>query len=256
MEATLEFKTLPDFINLVEYDSMSEILRDAKTNWLKGSLAISEIFKNLPLFIEPLKYQKEFIPDVTGLFFDIGLVCSGVPESWLNPILPTNNGSFLSLDPNDELEVINLGINITTPSSFSEASIIERGAVFALLAYLLEQSGRAVTITQYCALTKNNNNFYGSVLLKNKDQYVDLNLLSFWLASPNSLRGCWAKIFENFPDMERNKFEKPLKEYGVDASNIFMHGSDSTVKEWSREDSIKWICDRLQNQNIKYHLDI
>jgi hypothetical protein len=181
-------------------------------------------------------------------------VCSGFPEHWLTPQLPTDSGAFLSTIPNDERKIINIGVNITTTPSTTKNEVIERGAIVALLAYLLEQSGRSVTITQYCAFSKENHNFYGSVPLKLADEYINLDLLSFWLTSPDCLRKCWTHNLKGIQYLVDNNFNFPITDFGSEFSDVFIPGLDVESGKWQRKNSLDWVKSSLKTLNINYDL--
>ena len=144
-----------------------------------------------------------------------------------------------------------------SPYNFSKTSIIERGAITAILAFLLEQSGRAVSITQYCSISKNNHNFYGSLVVKPADRLLDMDLLSFWLVSPDSFRKCWMRVIEGLQNarnlgLVHGMYGNAEPDYGNEFSDIFVKGIRNKTETWSREDSVNWVCDSLEKLGIKY----
>jgi hypothetical protein len=253
MNAIFNFESTSDLINFIDHGSMQELLAIARSGWPEGLNIISDILQSLPLHINPEKFWKEFNPAITGMFFDVGLVCSGVPECWLQPQDAFNKGSFVSTDPDEERPIIKLGLNSTVPIGYPKAFSIERGAIIAVLAYLLEQSGRSVSITQYCSLSQKNNNFFGSVVLKRADEPLDIDLLAFWLVSPDSFKKCWLRVMENLPNSQVNgNYGFPICEYGENESDIFIKGISNKQNLWSRNDSVNWIIDNLTKLKISF----
>lgn len=257
METIFNFKSTADLVDLIDYGSMTEIIRSSRAGWTKGITAVDDLLQDLNINIEPKKFQKEFFPTVEGLFYDIGLICSGVPEHWFNP-QEDNNGSFLGDEHNSEKDIIRLNVNTTFSSDIPIKVIVERGAAVAVLAYLLERSGRAVSISQYCAISKNNQNFYGSLKIKEANQLLDMNSLSFWLVCPNSFYGCWYRVIESLPNahkfgVQNGHYGSPEVNYGKDQSDIFLEGLNDNSKTWSRSDSVEWIKKKLESLDIKFN---
>lgn len=257
METTVKFESTEDFVDFVDHASMMDVLSSARTGWTEGAIAVHDLLQSLSLYIDPEKFWKEFNPSLSGLFFDIGLVCAGHPECWLEPQDAQNRGSYVSTDPDEERRIINIGYNVTTPYNFSKTSIIERGAITAILAFLLEQSGRAVSITQYCSITKNNHNFYGSLIVKPADKQLDMDLLSFWLVSPDSFRKCWMRVLEGQPNarklgLDNGMYGTPEPSYGSDLSDVFVRGIRNKTDLWTRQHSVDWVCASLEKLQIRY----
>lgn len=257
MDTSIKFESTEDFVDFIDYASMMDVLGLARSGWPDGANAIHDLLQSLSLYIEPEKFWKEFNPSISGLFFDIGLVCAGLPECWLEPQDAQNKGSYVSTDPDEERRIINIGYNVTTPYNFSKTSIIERGAITAILAYLLEQSGRAVSITQYCGISKNNHNFYGSLVVKPVDRQLDMGLLSFWLVSPDSFRKCWMRVIEGLANakklgLENGMYGSPEPSYGSELSDVFVKGIRNKTETWTREDSVNWVCNSLDKLQIRY----
>jgi len=258
MEVTLNFDSASDLASLIDRSSLADIWGVARTGAAEEATAVAEILKSLNLWLSPEIFRKEFVPATTGLFFDIGLVCSGIPECWVDPQPADNTGSYPSTDPEDERKVIRLGLNATVlSSSVKRATIIERGASVIVLAYLLEQSGRPVSITQYCALEKNNYSFYGSVVLKPADQELDVNLLALWLLCPEVFQRSWFKLMASVPNPGtlgklKNINTYSITDYGKTESDVFVAGIQRTDKTWVREDSLAWVLSSLTKLGINY----
>jgi hypothetical protein len=257
METTVKFESTEDFVDFVDHASMMDVLGSARTGWTEGAIAVHDLLQSLSLYIDPEKFWKEFNPSLSGLFFDIGLVCAGHPECWLEPQDAQNRGSYVSTDPDEERRIINIGYNVTTPYNFSKTSIIERGAITAILAFLLEQSGRAVSITQYCSITRNNHNFYGSLVVKPADKQLDMDLLSFWLVSPDSFRKCWMRVLEGQPNarklgLDNGMYGTPEPSYGSELSDVFVRGIRNKTDLWTRQHSVNWVCASLEKLQIRY----
>lgn len=257
METILKFKSAPDLLDYMEQCSTSGTSKASRAGWPKGVSVIMDILENLPFNVDLERFRKEFNPAFSGLFFDIGLVCSGVPEFWLDPQPSFNSGSFVTNDPDDEKRIIKLGLNSSVLPSISPASIMERGAILTILAFLLEHTGRSVSITQYCAVSKYEHTFMGSAVIKAADEPLDVDLLSYWLVCPDSFRQCWLEIIESLPNAKSfgvsgNKYGYPVIDYGQEESDVFIKGILNEKDNWSRQDSISWICSQLESLDITY----
>jgi hypothetical protein len=256
METILKFNSSQDLLNFIDIHH-PKVHKDCRAGWSKGLAVILDILENLPFNIDLEKFRKEFMSGFSGLFFDVGLVCAGVPEFWLDPQPSYNTGSFVTSDPDEEKKIIRLGLNSTVKQEVSPDSIIERGAVLAVLAYLLEHSGRSVSITQYCAISNYEHSFKGSAVIKPADQPLDLDLLSFWLVSPDSFNNSWIEIIKTLPysksfGVNGEKYGYPIIDYGQSESDVFIKGILNEKSVWSRKDSIEWICSELKRLEINY----
>jgi hypothetical protein len=137
--------------------------------------------------------------------------------------------------------------------------MIERGAIVAVLAYLLEQSGRAVSITQYCSIENNNHSFTGSVVLKSADEPLDMDLLAFWLVCPDSFKRCWLRVIESLPNAQflgvyNGNYGSTISNYGELESDMFVKGITNKNETWTRQDSMDWICSGLKNLKIDFNI--
>lgn len=240
MKTFLEFESTQDIMSLLNYGSMKEHHTWAKQGWPSGIEVINDLLSEVSLKIE---FKQDITPAVQGLFFDIGLVCSDIPEHWFNP-QPINRGVFNESEPIENITPLQIGINIgnSLTSSFS----VERGAAISvLILYLVERFKRPVIIKQFCGVQSTDSTFAGSLIIKQLDESLDINCLSFWLCCP-SVRDCWTRLMEDLfclreiTKLESNSSLKTNLEYGKDTVDIFVSLNDEK-QNWTREDSINWI---------------
>lgn len=249
MKATFEFKTTKELISLLNYKSMKQLVDCSHNGWKPGLDVIDDLLRDLSLNIE---FKQDISPAVQGLFFDIGLVCSDIPEHWFNP-QPINHGAFNGPDPLDNDTPIQIGINLSGLLSFSSA--IERGAAIAVLVmYLNEKVKRPVIIKQYYSLETNDDLFEGSVVLKQQEEELNEKTLSFWLCCPDVVN-CWSRIIEDtvclrrMSTVETNNILNPNLQFGKEESSIFVSFNPEN-KEWTRQDSKKWISSILRSFGV------
>jgi len=228
-------------------NSWDEALDAILIGWPQGTQLITEKIQGLSLDIGRGMLREEFTPAVAGWFFDVGLVCSGHPECWLTP---QNTDEVITSGK----KIVRIGVNAAVSAGVSSDAILERGAAILALADLLEVTGRSVILTQYCAVTKGNSNFCGSVALKAAGEMLDIDSLAFWLVCPDSFRRCWFRVMETIPNAKSlgafgPEYGFPVADYGQEDSDVFLPGIRSAQK-WSRDDSISWICKMLQSQGV------
>jgi hypothetical protein len=245
MKTFLEFESTKDIMSLLNYGSMKELHNWAREGWPPGIEAINDLLSEMSLNIE---FKQDIAPAVQGLFFDIGLVCSDIPEHWFTP-QPTNRGAFNDSEPLENCTPIQIGINIgnSLHSSFS----IERGAAISvLMMYLVERLKRPVILKQYCSLQTADDLFAGSLLIKSHDGPLDINCLSFWVCC-SGVADCWKRIMEDIPCLahlstaETTCISKPDVEYGKHNTDIFISLNDEK-KNWTRKDSITWVSSTIR----------
>jgi hypothetical protein len=243
MKVTFEFNSIERFDSLVNYGSLKQLSDWAHDGWDPGMKVIDELLIDLSLNIE---FKQDITPAVQGWFFDIGLVCSDIPEHWFNP-QPTNPGAFNGADPIEDNNPIQIGINLSGLLTYSCA--LERGAAIAVLVmYLVERLKRPVIIKHFYGMGTEEDSFEGSVIIKQLDDVVDEKSLSFWLCCPDVLH-CWTRIMEDtscLREMTSNAKVNPDMQYGKLESNIFI-SLDPETQSWTRNDSKRWITSVLNS---------
>lgn len=258
MEVVVNFDSARDLASAVDFSSMTDLLEDTKYAAAKEAIAIAEILKSLDLYLSPEIFRKEFVPNTTGLFFDIGLVCSGIPECWVTPKPAGNTGAFPSIEPEDERKVYKLGLNtVDSYLKLNQSEVIERRASLLVLAYLLQQSGRPVEVIHYSAFQENNYNLYGSVVFKHAYEELDFSQLNLWRACSEAFQFVWDKLMLGVPKVGAlGNLKKvnvyPITDYGKIESDVFVSEIHKSDKPWSREDSLNWVLAALIKLNINH----
>lgn len=245
MKASIDFKSTEDLTSLLNDESVIELLEWAQEGWTPGINTIHDLSSELSLDVE---FKQDIAPAVQGLFFDIGLVCSDVPEHWFNP-QPINQGMFNNSESIEDLTPIQIGINVA--GLVSHASVVERGAAIAVLVtYLEEKLKRPVILKQFYSIEASDRSFMGSMVLKQENEVLDINILSFWLCCPQFIN-CWNRILEDMPctreltNINTNCTLQTNTQYGKNGMDIFV-SVDKETQEWTREDSKNWIHSTLR----------
>jgi hypothetical protein len=264
MNFTLNFKSIQDLVlycrsnkkaytsarrGITEFntlDTWEDTLYAIRNGWPEGLKHVVSAIEDISIQLGSATFKTELIPSIQGLFFDIGLVCSGEPEHWLG-----EQESYNTVDSN---KIINIGINATVPAGTQTSTMIERGAAILVLANILELKQYSVSITQYCSIVNNEHTFNGSLILKQAGQALDIDSLTFWLVCPDALRRCWLRVMESAPYSEQigadgKGYGKPVIDYGSQQSDIFLEGINR-YKEWDRYSTINWINSVILNTNI------
>lgn len=165
-----------DYIKLLD-EGDETVMKQIKTATQKS---VKELSKKYEEVIRNYKF------DVTGEFFDIGLVVTGVPESWLEPV-------------KEETVRVELLIDGTFPDG-SDLEVCRKNAGRVLgMVKILENHGVEVKITQFvyakgCGNGKTKNIIiYANV--KNYDEPINYKKCSA-LITPTFLRRCYMRVAE------------------------------------------------------------
>lgn len=255
MDTTFNFESTSEILDMLNYSSMSDVSNSARFGWDGGMSVVDDIFNELQIDLD-LKFYKEFNPAVIGMFFDVGLLCSGVPEHWLD-LQGVDQSSYFDKTPNDKKETIKIGINCSVPSTSFQSTITERGAAVIVLSHLIQLANHPVSIKQYYSTTKNEHKFFGSVILKEENQETNPNV-GFWLCSPQSIYRYWYGVVEKSPivDSFKNKdagYGECISKYGEEDSDVFMSGMNNKNSSWTRADSLEWIKNSLKKIGIDFN---
>jgi hypothetical protein len=84
-----------------------------------------------------------------------------------------------------------------------------------------------------------------------------MDLLSFWLVSPDSFRKCWMRVLEGQPNarklgLDNGMYGNPEPSYGKELSDVFVKGIRNKTELWTRTDSVEWVRTSLEKLEIKY----
>lgn len=241
-----------DYANLDVLNNWNKTLISMRQGWPEGASVVSDILYELSLNDTKSIFKKDPNQTVNGLFFDVGLFCANIPEYWIDS---ETNPDVINLA--NKQRTIRIGFN-SVALGFTLSSILERGAAVIALAYILQQMGHAVSVTQYYATTKQQHTFQTRIVHNPNNQPIDIDLMAFWLACPDSFFKCWGLIFKDLHKLNNPTIQCPLPvtEYGKEDSDIFIPGAIDHSPEWTRKDSIEWIHKTIQeHKNILEYSD-
>ncbi len=201
-------KTWATYLDLLN-DGDKELIASIKTNTKKAVADLSKRYKDV---INNYKF------DVTGQFFDVGLVLSGVPESWLEPEIDE-----------EEITKIDLVLDGAFHASFDKDTLSRNISRILAMVKILEDNGVEVGIK----LISGNQSWDGAhredlvVLthIKNYDEPINFKKITSLLTPAYHRRGIF-KIIEMQADRVGNGYGRPrhyegaialLKTYEIDA---------------------------------------
>lgn len=139
----------------------------------------------------------EYYPEVTGEYFDVGVLMSGEPEHWYQ-----REDSTQTIDAAGRVYrvVLNLGASALVDAD----DIARRGAAAAAVVQLLELSGRTVELIAVGTTCKGAR-LGVAVMLKAANDSLDLDRLALIAIHPAGLRRLWFRLYENLAtDAERD----------------------------------------------------
>lgn len=140
----------------------------------------------------------EYYPEVTGEFFDVGVLMSGEPEHWYQ-----REDSPTTIDQAGRIYrvVLNLGASALIDAD----CLARRGAAAAAVVQLLELSGRTCELIAVGTSVRGEKGLAVSVTLKAANDSLDLDRLALVAIHPAGLRRLWFRLFEQLAtDAERD----------------------------------------------------
>ena len=170
------------------YDKYLELLDNGDEKVMdKIKIATHNAVKTLQERYEEVLTNYKF--DVTGQFYDIGLVLTGVPEAWLEPEIEEQS--------KPQVELV---INGTFPDGTNLDLIVKNAGRVLGMAKVLEDHGVEVKIKQVLSISNYNSsnreaNLYVMVDIKDYDEPLNYKKCSA-LMSPTFLRRGGMKIME------------------------------------------------------------
>ncbi len=235
---------------------------DWNTGW-KGSRAmagsdgwpdgVSRIKRFSETFISELAsriHPPLYNPDVTGEFFDVGVLMTGEPEHWYQREDSPESISAAG-------RVYRIVLNLSASHLIDADSIARRGAAAAALIQLLDLAGFATELIAVATSKKNGSEFAVSVTLKHSGEALDLDRLALVAIHPAGLRRIFFRLYENLStDYERvtneiytgGSYGKPVDVPADQQGDIYspaMRGSDAGAFRDDRSAS-EWIENHLK----------
>lgn len=227
------------FYEFLDWKQCTQHLRDG---WQAGVDAVNSKSAAIERQIASQLVRETYNPEVTGQFFDVGLVLSGEPECWL-ALAEEECGS----------KVVTVGINACISGSINKRTIIERGAAVCALVKLLESQGKSVRVTYGMGLSTGHgkgDKLQLEVTLKREGDPLDLDTLAFWLVCPDAFRRLCFRFIEGhaiWPQVGTS-YGYPDTSWNPEA-DVKMHAI-SSCENWSLDQTQTWIKGILKAQGI------
>lgn len=161
------------------------------SGWPEGASSIRRLSDKYIDKITSSVYVKQYVYDVQGLSFDVGMLMQGEPEHWIRTedtdIVERRSGKLYSVL-----------INNAASSTIQTDEIARRGAATAALVYLLESTGTstALDVTNKVVNVANTYSLRIDISLKKHGEPLDLDRLALITIHPAGLRRIMFKIKE------------------------------------------------------------
>lgn len=250
------------FTKAKSWDHVLELARDGWPEGLKKAKEVSSVlFNHVSEMIEKLNVSY----DIEGHSIDIARFVDGEPESWLK---------FESVLQEAEAghKLIKITYNVTVSAGVSTDVIIRKGATVAALIELLEYAGHRVELT--IVDSSGNSRLEPShgfvrkdlkpimlffVKIKEFDQNLDMNLVSYALSHPSVARALMFSAMETAPENIRKL--AGVHKYGFygtptdialeDRGDIHIPHSHFDDVQWATTESAEtWVKQKLQEQGV------
>jgi len=177
-----------DWSGVKTYDKYLELLENGdeavmKKIKLETTKQIAELGKKYVEVIDNYKF------DVTGQFFDVGLVMTGVPETWLEPEIKE-----------EEQVQVEIVVNGSFPDGSDLDIVVENAGRVLAMVKILEDHGVEVKIIQVATaknFRKTGETLFAMVNIKDYDEPINYKKCSA-LMSPTYLRRGCMKMMEVF----------------------------------------------------------
>ncbi len=203
--------TWGDYLTLLD-EGDAEVMKKMKVD---TKLKIKELEKQYKDVVTNYKF------DVTGQFFDVGLVLTGIPETWLEP------------EPAEEEEI---KVDILLGASFSGNvkvnNVIKNASRVLAMVAILENHGVQVNLKMVnCAkirLAKGNETFVSIISIKGYDEPINFNKLSSLITPAYLRRGIFKTYEVTYPENFDSGYGTPI---ALEAVNNLSSPSDIDALE-------------------------
>lgn len=230
--------------------SPTEAFRMAREGWPEGvaqARALSEaLFDRVSTMLE--RFDTSYGLEPTGAL-DVARYLDGEPECWaqFTPVLAEGPGT----------RYLTLLLNLAAAAGVDVDTIIAKGAVAAALIDLLETAGHRVKVILGAAGETHEIHHETLVTIKDHDQPLDLDRLTFALAHPASFRVLAFSAWEHYPRDVRqaagiepdNGYSRPAACESVDADITIGH-SRLDAKWTDPAKATAWILAELQRSGV------
>lgn len=160
--------------------------------WPEGTAIVKALSDKYINNLSHLEYLPQYVYDVQGAAFDIGLLMQGEPEHWIR-----------KEDSNDIVKkhgkLYNAVINVTASHTVPADYIIRRGAATASIVSLIEYAGLSCELVATFATRGNKNSELRQRLdirLKRHGEPLDIDRLALISVHPAGLRRLFVRMTE------------------------------------------------------------
>lgn len=233
------------FTGTVDYGEAVDLGRRGWPEGVKQALAISEpIQQNLygVIALPRIEY------DVTGELLDVGRFASGEPEHWGNWEHNLKEGKGT--------KYVHVVMNGTASCGVDASVLIARGAVTSALVNLLEMAGHRVKVTLCYGVAECHGGpayMTTTVSLKQYDEVLDLDRLTYALAHPSTFRRHFFSIMECQTVEHRKRIGVPNGGYGQQANMPPAEQGDIYLEKMTCGDA-RWTDPEQATVWVRQHL--
>lgn len=237
-----------DFTGVTSYQQAINL---AKNGWIEGAQKIANASKKLVDQLSTKIERMEFNYNVEGIMFDVGLVCDGIPECWIEP-------HYTKVE-SDSNHLVRIMVNRGALGNRATSEIECRGIAIAAFIECLELSGKNVELSIcFPAMDDRGNMTTLIVKIKDFDQRLDIDKVAFMLAHPASHRCLKFRWIELLP----TKFYKTIiHNYGYTTDlnsdqqkeyDIYFSSIEAYFRYSSQETMEQWIENQLKKQGVTF----
>lgn len=200
------------------------VLMANNEGWPEGAALVKNLSDKYINNLSHLEYIQQYVYDVEGLTFDVGLLMQGEPEHWIRredtDEVSKRNGKLYNV-------VINIGASSSVPSDY----IVRRGAAAAAVVSLIEYAGLScrLTTTDFVVNHKGTCESRVDLTLKRHGEPLDIDRLALAAVHPVGLRRIFFRVNEllNTDAMRKGMpYYVATRSYGVPADLPDLSGID------------------------------
>jgi hypothetical protein len=242
-------------------ENMAEAVNLALNGWDDGEKTVRKLSGSLFNSVASRIQREEFVPDVTGMFFDVPSVVKGTPDAWYDIELREGVGRVV--------KHVHILYNCAVSCGIDKEIIVGRGSAIAALVELLEFSGAAVTLDLAWTSNGNGLRYTTYISIKQPGQPLELSRLAMCTAHPSTCRRFMFSAMEQEDKVIRQKMgaipghgygtptDAPKELKPVDGIYLGEMLYDSQNTQWtSPELAAKWLVDELQKQGVYVEGDL
>ena len=204
--------------------------------------AVEYVSEDISHAIQPVEY----VPDFTGVYFDVGLVVAGEPEHWFqqSPIDSINR------------KRCRLVINNTASAGVSSEVIANRGKALFSLAASLDMAGISTSVELVYAARKGRGDLYEYwVKLKEYGSHPDYSLAAYAIGHTAAFRRLAFAAFEKDTSIDSLYPEAVATDTDSDDSTsvVYLDRMYYGESQWeSDEKCLAWVRERLEAMGVQF----